>query len=272
MSAWLFVPGNDRRKLQKALGSRADVVVVDWEDGVPDEERATAREVSAHLLRSGSSCRAIIRINAAGGSEREADLAAVRAIIEGGVPVDGLMLPKVDAEEHLAAPGALGLPLVATIESAAGLERLSSLARSHPALERFALGSLDLLAEFGLRWRADQPLLEQARARLAIASLAAGLQPPLDGIFPPIDDLEGLAKDSAHARELGFTGKLVIHPGQVPLVQNAFAPNEEEMELARRTLEAHRKALDSGSGVANLDGEMIDAPSVAWAKRTLGLD
>lgn len=273
MSAWLFVPGHDRRKLLKALTGDADVVVVDWEDGVPARERERARIETRDTLHSRPPvARIVIRINAAGGSEWEADLATVRGMLDRGAAIGGLMLPKVNAVEQIAELAFMELPLVATIEGAAGLELVSSLARAHPKLERLALGSLDLLAELGQRWRADQPLLEHARVRIALASRAAGLEPPVDGIFPPLHDHQGLALDASRARDLGFAAKLVIHPGQIAPVQTAFRANQDELELARRTLAAYQKALEGGSAATSLDGEMIDAPSVAWAKRTLGIE
>jgi len=268
MSAWLFVPGNDDRKLRKAYALIPDVVVIDWEDGIPSDRLSEARAVTAKILsETRVTCRTMVRVNAPATSRRSEDLSFLKTL-----RVDGILLPKVEHEGHLDEPGQLGLPLVPTIETARGLESAPTIAQSAAPVERIAFGSLDFLTDFGRRWRAESELVTYARARLSTVSRASGLAAPLDGVYPLVDDLCGLRDDAVRARELGFEAKLVIHPAQVQVVRDAFKFSGEDMRLARRILAAFEEATAAGRAVAKVDGEMVDAPTVVWARRVLGDD
>ncbi len=278
MRSWLFVPGNDHRKLNKALVSDADVVIVDWEDGVPASERVAAHDLALDLLAgAGDNCpRLVIRTSAGSEEGFPVDLAMIERLLAAGARVAGIMLPKVEAASEIREAGRLGLPLIASVESALSLESfphftsvLDELTATGAKLERLALGSLDLLTDLGQPWEREQPLLEYARTRLAFISRAAGLEAPIDGVFPPLDDPSGFTDEALAAKRLGFAGKMLVHPNQIELANGAFGQSESEIERARRVLAAYDEARERGVSVAVLDGQMIDAPVVAWARHLI---
>ncbi len=269
MRSWLFVPGHDRRKLNKALTSDAHVVLVDWEDGVPASQRGAAHELALDVLTRSHEPwpRLVIRTLSGSADGFGDDLKVVELLQARGARVGGVMLPKVESAAEVEEAGSLGLPLIASVESAFALESSPFLSAGGRAkLERLALGSLDLLTDLGQSWDRQQPLLTYARARLAVLSRAAGLQAPIDGVFPPFNDLAGFEVDALAARRLGFAGKMLVHPSQIGLANSVFGPTESELDRARRVLSAFEEAHGRGASVAVLDGQMIDAPVVAWAQ------
>ncbi len=279
MRSWLFVPGHDRRKLVKALASNADVVIVDWEDGVPSDQRDVAHELALELLPESQehSPRLVIRTLSGLKEGFADDLDFVERLLAAGARVAGVMLPKVEAAAEIKEAGRLGVPLIASVESMFTLEHFSFLATDSVAdlrkagarLERLVLGSLDLLADVGRSWEREQPLLVYARARLAVVSRAYGLEAPIDGVFPPLDDSAGFREEAMAARRTGFAGKLLIHPSQIAPANETFGPTQDELERAQSVLAAYEAARLRGAGVAVLEGQMIDAPVVAWARSVL---
>ncbi len=263
MKAWLFCPGNDARKLEKALRTQADVVVIDWEDAVDSSKKSEARDTTADVLaHMRTSQRVMVRVNAVGSSTTTAELELLA-----GLPINGIMVPKCDDATQLEAFDRFGLPLVPLIENAKGLERVHDTVSSRQNVERIAFGSLDFLADFGVRWDGDSPLLSYARTRISIASRAAGLADPIDGVYPLLEDLEGLTSDSRKAMRLGFAGRLVVHPRQVDPVRKAFSPSRAEIERARSMLQANERMQRQGVTVHVFDGELVDAPVLRLARR-----
>ncbi|MET8853260.1 CoA ester lyase [Amycolatopsis sp. NPDC004625] len=247
-TTFLFVPGDRPERFDKALAGGADVVILDLEDAVAPAAKDSARASVDEWL---ASHRALVRINAPGTPWFGADAALVAAR---GVPV---MVPKAEN------PGVLAgfREVVALVETAAGVERAGELA-AVPSVTRLAFGSIDLAAELGVDPEDREPFA-YARSRLVIASAAAGLAPPVDGVTTNVGDDAGLEADVRYARRLGFGGKLCIHPRQVPVARAAFAPAEAEREWARRVVTA-------GPGVSVVDGRMVDEPVRARARRILG--
>jgi citrate lyase beta subunit len=261
--SFLFVPGTEERKLRKALASGADAVIADLEDGVAPELRGEAREVAARVLREVESGSALlVRVNPPGSEWFEAD-----AELVSGLALDGVVVPKA-TPEAVAALGADGPPVVALVESAAGLAQARETAAAS-RVEALALGSHDLSAELGLAQRPDQLELLFARSELVLASAAAGIRAPVDTVFLPTRDEAGLEQECRLARTLGLRGKLCIHPAQLETVHRVFAPSEDELEWARRVLGAHEQGLEEGRGAVALDGRMIDMPIVKQARRLL---
>jgi len=264
MKAWLFVPGHEEAKLKKAF-ARANVVVVDWEDAVPKEAKSLARELTLETLKKPLETRVLIRINPLGtpeGTEDQEWLAAHRDLFLGGV-----MVAKAEVPEALTSLGeALPFPLIPLVETARGLVQAYELARAHPRVERLALGYLDLLADLGARWTPEGGVLDWARCQLVMASRAAGRKGPLDGVYPFLDDLEGLKAEARRARDLGFSGKLVVHPAHVAPVEEAFF--SEAVDLAQAMAQALEEAKRQGKAAARLpDGRFVDPAVLAWAKR-----
>jgi citrate lyase subunit beta/citryl-CoA lyase len=247
-TTFLFVPGDRPDRFGKAAASGADVVVLDLEDAVAPADKDTARaEVGAWLERG----EAMVRINAPGTPWFEADAALVAGR---GVPV---VVPKAET------PGVLAgfREVIALVETARGVERAAELA-AVPSVTRLAFGSVDLAAELGVAPEDPEPFA-YARSRLVIASAAAGLAPPVDGVTTDLRDGDRLAADVRYARRMGFGGKLCVHPRQVAPVRAGFAPTEAEREWARRV-------ITTGASVSTVDDQMVDKPVLARARRILG--
>jgi citrate lyase subunit beta / citryl-CoA lyase len=252
----LFVPGNRPDRYGKAASSGADGVIVDLEDAVAAESKDTARDALAAWLAQGG--QAVVRVNAPGTPWFDADLAVA---VRYDAPV---MLPKAEDPELLAGvAGRIGgrCPLLPLIETATGVENAAALCRIEKVV-RAAFGNVDLSVELGVD-PADQLALTYARSRIVCASAAAGIAPPLDGVTTDITGTEPLAGDIAHARRLGFTGKLCIHPRQLEPVRAGFTPSPAHQSWARRILEA------GSASVTVVDGQMVDRPMLERARRIL---
>ncbi|POX35883.1 CoA ester lyase, partial [Streptomyces sp. Ru73] len=226
----LFVPGHRADRYAKAAAAGADGVIVDLEDAVAPEDKDAARDAVAGWLAGGA--RAVVRVNAPGTEWHAADLAMAAAH---GAPV---MLPKAEDPAVLASVtgAAGGVPVLALVETAAGVENAAALCRV-PHVVRAAFGNIDLAAQLGVAPE-DHQALAYARSRLVCASAAAGLAPPLDGVTAALAADGPLAGDVAHARRLGFGGKLCIHPRQLDAVHEGFTPSADERAWARRVLAA----------------------------------
>lgn len=259
----LFAPGNDERKLEKALAVGADVVVADLEDAVPAAEKETARTVTSRVLAGGAGSSLVaVRVNAPATEEWEADLEAIA-----GLELDALVLPKA-TPEAVAALGSDVPPVVAIVETARGLRQAYETARAE-RVTALVLGAVDLGLELGLEPRADGQEVLYARSHLVVESAAAGIRSPFDLVHVDTRDDEGLEAEARLARSLGFRGKACIHPAQVEIVNRVFSPTREEVDRARRVVDAYERALADGRGAVALDGEMIDLPVVERARRIL---
>jgi citrate lyase subunit beta/citryl-CoA lyase len=247
-TTFLFVPGDRPERFARAASSGADVVVIDLEDGVHTDARPAARLEVVSWLRSGRS--ALVRLNAAGTSDHDLDLEALSGV------ATHVMLARAEsaaaAESVVAALGA-GADVMALVETARGVARAGEIAAS-PAVARLAFGNVDLSTELGVDADDRQALLT-ARSLLALASAAAGLYGPVDGVTTAIDDAERVAGDAAHAASLGFGGKLCIHPRQVDAARAGFTPTPDQVAWAERVL-----AAASGGEARAVDGAMVDRP------------
>jgi citrate lyase subunit beta/citryl-CoA lyase len=260
--SFLFVPGSDERKLGRALEAGTDAVIADLEDAVVAAEKPRARALVAEALAGGASCLRLVRVNAAGTSWFADDLAAV-----GSLGLDGVVLPKATPEAAAVAAEA-GVPVVAIVETAAGLQRAGELAQTTP-VAALVLGAVDLGLALGLEPRPDGLELLVPRSTVVVASAAAGLRGPVDQVWLDVRDDEGLERDCALGRSLGFRGKACIHPAQVPVVNEAFARSEDEVRRAREVVAAYDRAAAEGTGAVALDGELVDLPVVERARQTL---
>ncbi|HEU5099906.1 MAG TPA: CoA ester lyase [Roseiflexaceae bacterium] len=268
MRTWLFVPGHDSYKLHKALRSAADAVIVDWEDAVPPERKQEARALAGTILaQPPASPRCVIRMNGRHDPEFDADLAALALI-----PISAILLPKVgDPSDVIDLSHAIEPAIIPIIESALGVEAAFAIAKAHPRVERLAFGSLDFLADLGVQWAPHDPASQYARARIAIAGRAAGLEGPIDTVYPQLNDDDGLRRDAASARACGFVGKFLLHPAQIPIVREVFSPTPEELAQATAIIAAFQEARSRGESAVRLDGKFIDPPVVRWAQQMIAL-
>jgi citrate lyase subunit beta / citryl-CoA lyase len=263
---YLFVPGDRPDRYASALGSGASMVVLDLEDAVAPAAKPEARSSVAGWLGAAADAdvaRVAVRVNPASAPEHEADLAALAVADRACV----VMVPKAEDPMRLAAladalPG--GSHLVALVETARGVVRACDLAET-PAVRRLALGTFDLAAELGVD-PDSREAMAGARSALVLASAAAGLTPPVDGVTGAVRDLEQVASDTRAARAVGFAGKLCVHPSQVPVVAAELRPPQAEVAWARRVVRA------GDEGVSTVGGRMVDAPVLARARRVLDAD
>jgi len=243
INAPLFVPANRPERYAKAPACGADAILLDLEDAVAIDAKAAAR---AALRTDFTDLPVIVRINAIGTPHHAADLSAVHQLA-----VAGVMLPKAEDATTIAAVAmALGHPVIALIETAQGLANARHIAQA-PGVVRLAFGSVDFCAD--LNCNHQREILLPARAELVLASRLAGIAAPIDGVTVQLDDPVVSYEDAVHAHALGMTGKLCIHPKQVPEVKRAFAPSQAEIEWAQLV-------IASGDGAVSVDGSMVDEP------------
>ena len=250
----LFVPGSRPDRFDRAVGSGADVVILDLEDAVAPDGKDAARSAAERWLAAGG--RAAVRINGHGTPWFDRDLA-------GSAVAAAVVLPKAESAEVVAGVVAAlppGLPVLPLVETPRGLLAISEIC-SVPGVARVAFGNVDFAAELGVD-PGSHAALSTARSQIVYASAAAGCAPPVDGVTTAVHDGSALLADARHARELGFTGKLLIHPSQVETVAGVLAPTAEEVRWAREVLAA-------GDGVRVVGGQMIDEPVVRRARRVI---
>jgi citrate lyase subunit beta/citryl-CoA lyase len=260
--SWLFVPANRSERFAKAAASGADRIIVDLEDAVaPETKRDARRGLAASTLPSGVPV--WLRINGTGTEWFDEDLAAAAAL-----PVAGVVVPKAESRAHLAAISArlpAGRPVLALIETAAGVEQALEVART-PGVERLAFGAVDFQLDVG--GKDGEPIhLAYARSRVVIASRVAGIAPPIDAVALALDDAEAIGRECDHARRFGFAGKLCIHPKQIPSVHRAFAPTADERAWARGLLEALAAQPAGARGAFSYCGGMVDRPVIERARQ-----
>lgn len=239
----LFVPADRPDRFGKAAASGTDAVILDLEDAVAAEAKDKARSA---LTTDFTDLPVVVRINAYGTPFHDADLTALAMLRPAAV-----MLPK---SENVALRDVIeklgGIPIVALIETARGLAEARSIAAT-PGVIRLAFGSIDFCSDIGCAHQRD--VLTPPRCELVLASRLAEIAAPLDGVTVQLDDPALSHDDARHARDLGMTGKLCIHPKQIGEVKRAFAPSDAELAWARRV-------LASGDGATLVDGEMVDEP------------
>ena len=276
----LFVPGNRPDRIDKALATKADVVIIDLEDAVPAAQKAWAREVVVDKLKS-SADRILIRIN---GMQTPYFLDDLNVVLVAGLC--GMMVPKVeegrsirDLHELMRVKeeerGLKTTPVLALIETAKAIANIHGIAQTttEPArLHALVFGAADYAADMGIAISTDGLELAYPRARLAVASRAAAMLPPIDTPFMlDLKDMQGLEADALRAKQLGFAGKLCIHPSQVEIVNRTFSPLPDEVRQAKTVVDAFEKAQASGLGAIQVDGKFIDKPVVERAQQILRL-
>lgn len=276
--ALLYMPGDEIRKIQKAITLGVDCICMDIEDGVAMNRKEAARETIREALQTldfGQSER-LVRINPVGSGLEEDDLRAV-------LPArpDGFVLPKVnEASQVQQAAGLLeaaerehgwpigSLVLLALIETARGVVNLKEIAGSSPRLQGLIFGAEDLAGDTGAVRTREGWEIFYARSAVVTHAAAFGLQ-ALDMVFMDLQDIEALRQESIEAARMAYTGKQVIHPNQVAPVQEAFSPSDEAIAHAKRVVDASIEQQKSGVGAFALDGKMIDAPVVRAAEWVL---
>ncbi len=263
--SFLFVPANRTDRYAKAMASGADIVVIDLEDAIAHDAKDRARMLlDAAWAGFDHEDRVVIRINGLDSLDLADDAALCASLGPAGV-----MVPKAESAEALASLHERlgGIPLVPLIESAAGYAELDAIARADGTL-RLAFGHIDFQADLGMVPGPDQAELAPARFGFVMASRAAGLAGPIDGITVETSKASEIVSATRRGIRFGFTGKLCIHPDQIGPVHAAFAPSAEDAAWARRVVEA---AESSHGGAIRVDGRMVDRPVILLAERVLAL-
>ncbi|MFC3957177.1 HpcH/HpaI aldolase/citrate lyase family protein [Halovivax cerinus] len=265
----MFTPGDRPEMMRTAPDSGADVVVFDLEDAVAPARTDEAREAVRDLLTDDSfdpDCEVCVRINAAA-ADWEADLAALTAEST-SIRLDSIMYPKAASPadvRSLASAVDESWPILALVESARGILRAEELA-AVDAVDALVFGSEDLAVDLGATTTPSLSEVAYARQRIVVASAAHDVA-AIDTLVTDFTDDEQLERAAETAVQYGFDGKLAIHPSQVPIINDAFTPDEDEREWARAVLDATDEADAADRGVYEVDGEMIDAPLIAKAER-----
>lgn len=250
--------------MRKAPGTGADVVVFDLEDAVAPSNKRSGREAVAGVLTDPDfdpECEVCVRV-----TDPRDDL----ALLADASRLDSVMLPKTESAEdvtdcsELLADYAVDCPVLALCETAAGVLHAEEIAAA-PATTAIAFGAEDLSADIGANRTDEGTEVLHAREHVVLAASAAGVD-AIDTVFTDIGDTDRLAEDTSFARDLGYDGKMAIHPKQVSVINDAFTPTDEQIEWARRVLAARD---EHDGGVFRVDNEMIDAPLISRAENVL---
>lgn len=255
--SYLFAPGHSEKLLSRVFSAGADAVMLDLEDAVPEQAKDTARAMVGQVLAERT---AWVRINAVGSPWCQADIEAV------GEVALGLRIPKTETADDVrwVSSRAPGKPLICAIETARGVLAAQEIA-AVPGVTHLAMGGIDLQHDLN----ADNGNLQtlHIRSHLVLVSRAAGIEPPIDSVYPLLDDPEGLREQAQFARSLGFFGKSAIHPRQLAAIHEAFTPSARDVQWAREVLEAFDGA--SGAALRLPTGEFIDLPVAQRARHLL---
>lgn len=276
----IFVPGNSTRFVEKAKTLPADIVCLDLEDSVPDNEKDTARRIISETLlakRQDYSSHVYVRTNS---PESRLVLDDLKAVLQKGI--DGIVVPKVnDASEMLEIKKHVlmlekerktdKVALVPSIETARGVVNAYLIASADERIKALVFGVFDFLYDMRLDYdEHDAAGYSYARAKIPVDARAAGVY-AIDAIWQKIDDIDGLIRDATVARHLGYSGKSIIHPSQIESVHKVFRPSKNEIEWAKKVVEALGPAMNKGTGrgAVRLEGKMIDAVHYKQAKAIL---
>jgi citrate lyase subunit beta/citryl-CoA lyase len=267
--SWLFVPADSERKVEKALESEADAIIFDLEDSVVPAQKAAARDILRGLPKRSGGPEWWVRVNPVGSEFHKDDLHLI-----GVADIHGIVLPKAEsgADVTRLAHRTGNIPIHAIVtETAASLFGLLSYRDPNSPLAAMSWGAEDLSAALGASSKYDEDgelsfTYKLARSLCLAGAVAAGVQ-PVDGVFADFRDDEGLRDEAEAARREGFTGKLAIHPAQVPVINAAFTPSDEDVRHAEEIVaafEAHPTA-----GTLSVGGKMVDRPHLVQARRVL---
>ena len=262
----LYIPGSKPRALDKARTLPIDAIIFDLEDAVSVEEKVNARDtLAAALAEGGYGARMkIVRINSLDTEWGRADAEAVTKM-----DCDAVLLPKVGSAADLDALAEItgDLPIWAMMETPAGMLHAEEIA-AHPKLAGFVMGTNDLAKELQCRFRADRLPMLTSLSLCLLAAKAHGVV-IVDGVYNAFKDDEGLRAECEQGRDMGMDGKTLIHPAQVAIANEAFAPSEAEIDLAQRQIAAFEEAEAAGQGVAVVDGKIVENLHVATAREIL---
>ncbi|MEL6204936.1 MAG: CoA ester lyase [Pseudomonadota bacterium] len=268
----LYIPASKPRALDKARALPTDAIIFDLEDAVAIDEKDNARALLVQTLAEGGyGPRAkILRLN---GMDTEWGADDLAALME--TAPDAVLLPKVETRAQVAEvaatldahPKCAGTAIWAMMETPLGILNALEIAQA-PRMAGFVMGTNDLAKDLGTRFRADRLPLQQALQTCLLAARAAGIV-CIDGVYNAFKDEAGLRAECEQGRDLGMDGKTLIHPAQLAVANEVYAPTDDENATARRHIEAFEEAEARGDGVAVVDGKIVENLHVATARATL---
>ena len=277
----LFIPGNNERFLKKSIKLQADILCFDLEDSVPSNEKEAARNLVARYLasRQGENDSFIyVRINSFDSGLVDGDLE--RIVMNG---LDGIVLPKIGNSEEVTQiihkidaivskrKLTSGIRIIPSIETAKGVVNANSIASSHKNVTALVFGVFDYLYDMNIDVEYDDFVsYNYARSKIPVDARAAGID-ALDGIWQNVNDIDGLIKDAAIAKKLGYSGKTLIHPSHINPVHDIFRPTKKQIEWAKKVLAELQDTFEKGNvrGAKLLEGKMIDAVHYKQAKAVI---
>ena len=277
----LFIPGNNERFLKKSTSLHPDILCFDLEDSVPSNEKEAARRIVAAQLASQKEDRLspiYVRINSVDSGMIDGDL---ESVIEN--ELDGIVLPKIGTSKevmqvidkiHMIASKRKLTPriqIIPSIETAKGVVNANSIASAHEDVVALVFGVFDYLYDMDIDTEYDESIsYNYARSKIPVDAKAAGID-ALDGIWQKVSDLNGLAMDATVAKNLGYSGKTLIHPSHINPVHDIFRPTKKQIEWAKKVLASLQDSVEKGNpkGAILLDGKMIDAVHYKQAKAVL---
>ena len=274
----IFVPGNNSRFLEKAKNLQADIVCFDLEDSVPDNEKANARLLIKSALKSRKSYESsiFVRTNSPTSGKILSDL---KEVVQKGI--DGIVIPKVNnitdmkkIEKILAGLEKTRklkpIQIIPSIESAEGVVNTFSIASFGKRVSAVVFGVFDLLNDLGVEYTKESDGAKYSRAKIPIDAHAAGVA-VIDAIWQDLKDSKGLEKDCKIGKSLGYSGKSIIHPDQIPVVHKLFHPNKSEILWSEKVCKIYLESTKKGKGATTVDGKMIDEVHFKQAKALLEL-
>lgn len=276
---YLFAPGNHERRVEKAIGLGADVVILDLEDAVAVSEKKSTRNLINKTLEQPRNCAAFVRVNA---YDTEFCYGDICSIVSENL--DGIVLPKLESVEDLKSVDWLltnlekerGLPhrsidLMPIIETAGGLVNIREMASSDTRVQRLAFGGGDYTRDLGMGWTLKEDELLPVRSEMVLASRFGKLEPPVDTVFIHIKEHDAFRASCVNILGLGFQGKMCIHPDQVLVTNEIFTPSADEVSWSKRIISEFGEAEKSGIASIQIDGYFVDYPIVEKAQRTVDI-
>lgn len=269
----LFVPVINERALEKSTQLLCDGVILDLEDSIPADRKDEARSIAVKTLQAGgfSAPLQMVRVNAADTEFFQKD---IKSLARAGIAA--ILLPKVERAEDIkaiaaildAVPSAKSTQIWFMIESALGVMNLREICAASPRLAGMIIGPNDLLNDIRGKDTVGQDALLSSYGLCLIAARAYGLV-CIDGVYKEFRDTDGFVANCAQGQMLGFDGKSLIHPAQITPANDVFGPSQEDIDLARRQIEAFDAAVAARKAVAVVDGKMVEAMHVEAARKLL---
>lgn len=279
----LFVPGNRPDRVDKAIATAADRVIIDLEDAVTASQKVETRALVSDKIIAHKDRGVLVRIN---GLETDFFMGDLKAVVV--KELGGIVLPKTENShqvdkihrllvdfEKKQGLNAGGIAVILLTESASAIQNIFQILSAAIELNReflVALGAADYALDMGIEITKDGRELIYPRSRIAVACRAAGIPPPLDTPFMiDLKDLDSLKNDARRAKQMGFQGKLCIHPNQIEPCHVIFTPSREEISFARRVVDAFEAEAARGVAAIQVDGKFVDYPVVERSRRILRL-